>query len=197
MRVVARPATVTGPPTPAEVGFREALEAMDAPQVLEVGGRDTDGRETHHRSWAPDAGWINIDLEPGGSVDMLGDAHALPAEWSDHFDAYVAGSVWEHLQRPWIAAMEAGRVLRPGGVLYVATHQTFVLHAYPYDFFRFSKEALTTIFEDVGLRVIRCGYANRCQVVPDAQPAIWDASAFGYLNVDIFAIKPEANNAAR
>jgi 2-polyprenyl-3-methyl-5-hydroxy-6-metoxy-1,4-benzoquinol methylase len=44
------------------------------------------------------------------------------------FDALVAVAVFEHLERPWIAAKEVARVLKPGGFAYVSTHQTFPLH---------------------------------------------------------------------
>ena len=45
-----------------------------------------------------------------------------------------------------MAAVEIARALRPGGLFYVQTHQTFPIHAYPYDYWRFTKEALETLF---------------------------------------------------
>jgi hypothetical protein len=36
--------------------------------------------------------------------------------------------------------------LRIGGVLFVQTHQSFPLHGYPLDYFRFSEDALASLF---------------------------------------------------
>jgi SAM-dependent methyltransferase len=88
---------------------------------------------------------------------VTADLHVLPQDWARRFDALVAVAVFEHLERPWIAAKEVARVLKPAGWCYISTHQTFPLHGYPSDFFRFSKEALALIFCDADLHVEEVG----------------------------------------
>ena len=81
-------------------------------------------------------------------VRYVVDAHVLtrvvPAA---SFDAVVCHAVLEHVRYPWLVTREIARALRPGGVVFLSTHQTFKLHGYPFDYFRFSTRALEALFE--------------------------------------------------
>jgi SAM-dependent methyltransferase len=168
-------------------------------RVLEIGTKQSiEGRPTHlmhHFPQVPRGNNVMADVEAGQDVDVVADLHALPQEWAQSFDALVSVSVFEHLERPWIAAREIARVLKPGGFCYVSTHQTFPLHGYPSDFFRFSKEALRLIFEDAGLQVIEVGYQSRTkiwvpdEVVPLDYQETWNATFPSYMAVNLFAEK--------
>jgi SAM-dependent methyltransferase len=139
--------------------------------------------------------YVMTDIVGGADVDVVADVHHLPQHWSGRFSAAIAVAVFEHLQRPWIAARELARVLRPGGLCYIATHHTFPLHGYPEDFYRFSKEGLRLIFEDVGLIVIAVGYEHRCKIiapsaiVPPEGIEAWNESFPSYLNVHLVGRK--------
>jgi SAM-dependent methyltransferase len=150
--------------------FSRAITTARPKSVLEAGTlQASPGRSTHSRGqfpWVERKDYVGVDLFPGPDVDVVGDLHSLPAEWSDRFDCFIAGAVFEHLDRPWIAAKEVARVLRKGGLFFVSTHQTFPCHAYPNDFFRFSRDALRLIFEDAGLTVEAADYRDRCVIVP-------------------------------
>lgn len=139
-------------------------------RVLEAGTlQSVPGRSTHSMASFPhveSANYVRLDLAPGADVDVVGDLHALPQDWTGKFDAFLASAVWEHLERPWIAAHEVARVLAPGGKFLIVTHQTFPLHGYPSDYFRFSREALRLLFEDAGLIVEACDYNHRCLIAP-------------------------------
>jgi hypothetical protein len=169
------------------------------PTVLELGTRRWDPDfPTHHEVWAPPrARWVKADAMAGQDVDRVADAHDLAAAFGvtpsnvDRFgfDGYVAVSVYEHLERPWIAAQSAAAVLRPGAWLYVATHQTFPLHGYPRDYFRFSRQALEVIFSDAGFVEIETGYRYRCTIEPPAEVTRWNRApdVESWLNVEIVA----------
>lgn len=138
-----------------------------------------------------------VDIKAGDDVDIVANLHALPPEWTNRYDICIANAVFEHLERPWIAAKEIARILAPGGVCHISTHQTFPLHGYPSDFFRFSTDALALIFKDAGLEVIAVGYANRTKIIlpPELLPAhnldAWNEQFPSYALVALTAIKPE------
>lgn len=169
-------------------------------RVVEFGTKQSrPGNPTHMHgalSNVPRANYLMADIEDGEDVDVAVDIHTMPADWTDRFDAFVALAVFEHLERPWIAASEVARILAPGGIGYVQTHQTFPLHGYPSDFFRFSREALSLIFTDAGLRVLEAGYQYRADIVPPTTlvptehlPG-WNERFHSYLNVHVFVEKP-------
>ena len=86
---------------------------------------------------------------------MIADAHALSHSFApEYFDAIISLSTFEHLKYPFLAAHEILKCLKLGGRLFVQTHQTFQLHAYPSDYFRFSTEALAAMFgPQMGFRI--------------------------------------------
>lgn len=158
--------------------------------VLELGTlRWEADRPTHHKEWRPDAEWTLSDVAAGTDVDVVADAHDLVPFDDEAFDSAVAVSVWEHLRRPWTAAHALARVVRPGGSIYVATHQTFPIHGYPDDYFRFSDKALALIFEDAGFDTVGVGYSYRCHIKPPPAVTRWNPGAESWLNVDYFGIK--------
>ena len=169
--------------------------------VLEAGTkRSVKEKPTHSRAWFPNTPrekYVMIDIFEGEDVDIVADLHKLPPDWTDKFDAFVAGAVFEHLERPWIAAQEVARVLAPGGGCYITTHQTFPLHGYPSDYFRFSAEALSLIFRDAGLEIIDVSYLHRSKIVPPenilpaANIEYWNCQWPSYIIVHLFARKKQ------
>jgi len=60
------------------------------------------------------------------------------------------------------------RSLRKGGYLFIDTHQTFKLHGYPYDYYRFSREALESLFpNNFGLHIIHSFYHHETRYYGD------------------------------
>lgn len=180
----------------ADIGARFTPEM----RVLDVGTRQVvAGRSTHSMSVFPKVprrNYLLLDVEEGADVDVVGDLHRLPEEWTGRFDAVVAIAVFEHLARPWIAAHEVARVLAPGGICFVSTHQTYPLHGYPSDYFRFSKEALSLIFDDAGMIVLEAAYEHRAEIlapeplVPKAALKEWNKVWPSYCVVNLLARKP-------
>ena len=180
--------------------FENEITRAECRMVLEVGTlQAVPGRSTHSMSLFPGidpANYIKLDIIDGPDVDVVGDLHRLPEEWSGKFDCFIAHAVFEHLERPWIAANEIARVLTPGGRFFVKTHQCFPIHGYPSDFFRFSDAALRLIFEDAGLVVDACGYDYRCmiippeEIVPQSIVIDWNRQFPSYIHVGATGYKP-------
>jgi SAM-dependent methyltransferase len=170
--------------------FIQHLRDSPGARVLELGTRRVEGRPpTHRMAWAPQCSWVRVDYQAGPDVDIVADAHNLLETFSaSSFDAVLACSVFEHIQRPWVAARSIAQVLKPGGRAFVQTHQSFPLHAHPHDYWRFSTEGLRTLFEDAGLEVENAYYEYPCHIV-----GLWPLRHLrvglhkAYLNVSIIA----------
>ena len=176
---------------PIEREFRAWLSRLKGARVIELGTRRT-GNDipTVRRDWAaPDATYICTDFMPGLDVDVVADAEHLSATFEPgSIDAVIACSVFEHIRKPWLAVAEIGKVLRPGGRAFVQTHFAFPLHAYPHDYWRFSREALETLFgEDEGFVRRESFYRFPCSIISEQEPATIVERAF--LNVGIMAEK--------
>lgn len=178
-------------PNGVEIEFKEALHKIKKPKVLELGTMRSDpNNPTHHLAWLPDGSThVKSDAFDGIDVDVIADAHDLSPFKDGEFDAVIAVSVWEHLARPWIAAEAVHRVLKPNGLVYVATHQTFPLHGYPSDYFRFSTEAMKVLFGEPLFKDAVASYQFPCKIMPPAIVTRWNPAASAFLNVDCFARK--------
>jgi len=114
------------------------------------------------------ATYIKTDFESGIDVDIVADIHTCSQQLGvNKYDGIVCMSVYEHIKRPWIASQELYKILKPNGYIFLSTHQTFPLHGYPSDYFRFSTDALKLIMEDAGFKTISCYYSEPCSIIPE------------------------------
>jgi hypothetical protein len=142
--------------------FYIACKSIQTPHVLELGtSRSIAERSTLHKDWVPHASqYLGTDIAPGADVDIVADVHRLTQiTGEEKFDAIISCSTFEHLKYPHLAAHEIMKSMRVGGLLFIQTHQSFPLHAYPYDYFRFSREAMAGLFGSKnGFQVIATAY---------------------------------------
>jgi SAM-dependent methyltransferase len=171
--------------------FLARAQSMDHPRVLELGTkRSISSRSTMHSHWVPNAGeYLGTDIESGADVDIIADVHHLTEiTGEEQFDVIISCSTFEHFKYPHQAAHEVMKALRIGGLLYIQTHQTFPIHAYPHDYFRFSEEALAGLFgTSMGFRVVLTGYQFPVKIFPPR--ALGMMRIPSYLNVDMFGEK--------
>ena len=150
--------------------FRAMLAEARPGALLEVGSRARSG--IARRDWAP-PGWSysGFDIVGGSNVDVVGDAHVLSRHYkAEQFDAVMAFSALEHLLMPWKFVIELNRVLKPGAFGLFTTHQCWPIHDAPWDFWRFSDTAWTSLlnpatgFEIIAARLGEPAYvvAQRC-----------------------------------
>ncbi|KAF0218736.1 MAG: hypothetical protein FD174_2519 [Geobacteraceae bacterium] len=161
------------------------------PAVLELGTRRSiPDRSTKHNEWVQHASeFIGTDIQPGLDVDVVADGHKLSEVFGcNKFDAVISCSTFEHFKYPHLAAHELMKILKVGGILFIQTHQTFPLHAYPYDYFRFSREALAGLFgTKMGFHVISTDYEFPARIYSEREPNIKDLESF--LNVRLYGEK--------
>ncbi len=122
-----------------------AAHAPARPKLLDIGGRARSGN--NYNEHVPECDYTTFDIVADEGVHVVGDAHQLSRHFPpEHFDFVWSVSVFEHLVMPWKAVIELNRVLKPGGIAYIFSHQTIGMHDMPWDFFRFSDSAWSGLF---------------------------------------------------
>ena len=172
--------------------FIVCCQTVERPRVLELGTRRSDPtRSTRHDDWLPHASeYLGTDLAAGLDVDIVADVHRLTrVTGEEQFDAIISCSTFEHFKYPHLAAHEIMKALRVGGFLFIQSHQTFPLHAFPFDYFRFSTEAMAGLFGTrMGLRVHETGYEFKSKISsPEGGAEVGSGAA--YLNVCLLGQK--------
>jgi len=88
---------------------------------------------------------INVDMVKFTHVDLVADfAGPLPMR-SDSVDGAIAIALLEHLENPKALVIEVGRVLKPGGTLFIAVPFLYPFHAAPGDYTRWTIPGLKVL----------------------------------------------------
>ncbi len=146
--------------------FIDMMAERPGIKLLDIGGRARSGVD--RTALFPGADCTVLDVLPGDNVDVVGDAHQMAALFPPgSFDAMFSSSVFEHLLMPWVVAAAMGKVLKPGGVAFIATHQTIGMHDQPWDFWRFSDTAWDGLFNHLtGFKILKRALENPQYIVP-------------------------------
>ena len=107
--------------------------------IVEIGSLDVNGSI---KQYAPvDSKYIGLDFTEGKSVDIvLKDAYHYPLP-DNYADVVVISSCFEHSQFFWLSFMEALRILKPNGVMYVNAPSNGLYHTCPTNNWRFYPDA--------------------------------------------------------
>jgi SAM-dependent methyltransferase len=121
--------------------------------VLQIGSRAqvVDRQENRWRSLLHDRPFTGLDIEPGDNVDVVADIcgpfDALEAALGGgRFGFVICSHVLEHTRRPWIAADNITRLIRPGGHCFLAVPWVQAYHGFPRDYWRMSFHGLAELF---------------------------------------------------
>lgn len=136
-------------------------------RALVVGSRVFSEREDRRQRYA-DA--VGVDQQAGEGVDQVLDLEAPLPEGLGQFAHIDCLSVLEHSRRPWLLAANLERLLLPGGTLFLTAPFVWRVHAYPSDFWRFSKEGIRALFP--GIAWHHMVYAHESLKHNDMVPAI-------------------------
>jgi len=116
--------------------FHDAyLERLGEVSIVEIGSQDVNGGirgvlGARNR-------YTGVDFVAAAGVDVvLEDPYQLPFP-DDHVDVVVSSSCFEHAEFFWLSFLEAIRILRPGGLLYLNAPSNGPVHGYPVDCWRF------------------------------------------------------------
>lgn len=107
--------------------------------VIEIGSQNVNGSL---REVCPDwVKYIGLDFAMGNGVDIiLTDPYQLPLA-DESADMVVSSSCFEHSQFFWLVILEAFRILKPHGVMYLNVPSNGIFHQYPVDCWRFFPDA--------------------------------------------------------
>lgn len=109
-------------------------------KVLFIGGL----RKTDKRFFG---GYETVVLDITPDYDVVGDGHQLPFLDSS-FDGVVLQAVLEHVPHPDLVVIEAQRVLKKGGVIYVSVPFVQTYHYGPLDYQRYTITGIETLLSD-------------------------------------------------
>ena len=152
------------------------------PKMLDIGGRARSGYR-HSKSFKQCDVTI-VDIIGDESVDVVTDVHRMSDDLGfERFDFAICISVFEHLVMPWKAAVEINKVLKPGGLLMIQTHQTVGLHDLPWDYYRFSDQSWKGLFNNrTGFSIEKTLMSSFQHIVPfhyyAVQPGFENAGGF-------------------
>jgi hypothetical protein len=169
---IAQPAELVlrdDPSTALFERFVGEVQSLATGRVLEIGSRARSGT-TYRQILPPQLGYTGLDIVEGPNVDIVGDAHDLAAVLPEaSFSLVFSIAVFEHLAMPWKAALSINRVLAPGGLVFIGTHQTFPVHEAPWDFWRFSDRAWHSLFNRAtGFEIVATAMGQPADIVPHA-----------------------------
>jgi SAM-dependent methyltransferase len=123
-----------------------AQSGVSGGRILEIGGR-----ANPYDAWFPGFEYTMLDLTETAPGVIRADITDCPEIKSESFDAVISVDVFEHIKRPWRAAPEIVRILRPGGFTYHSTLFSWRYHPCPVDYWRYTPEALKFLFDDLRL----------------------------------------------
>jgi SAM-dependent methyltransferase len=153
--------------------FGTYVNQVSNPIITEIGSQiGGNGREFNIRSLAPPGSkYIGIDLEKMPGVDIiLEDPYKFPIE-DNSVDFIVSSSCFEHIEFFWLTFLEAIRILKPTGVLYINAPSIGAFHRYPMDYWRFFPDSAHSL-SNWGIRNgYNCGVLE--QYTSDKENDIW------------------------
>jgi SAM-dependent methyltransferase len=113
--------------------------------VAEIGGSKNGLRKD-----LPEWDFRYLSLFPSDDPDMLvADITSCPQIPDESFDAVLSLSCFEHIERPWRAAEEITRILKPGGISYHVAPFSYFYHLAPIDHWRYTPDAFAAMFRDL------------------------------------------------
>jgi len=158
-------------------------------KILELGTKRSDPKiPTNRKNFfkgIKNIEYIMTDYQGGIDVDVVCDLHKINETFKhEEFDLILSFSTFEHLKYPQLVSHNLMKILKVGGRILISTHQTFPLHGYKYDYYRFSREAIKSIFsKKMNFITITSYFTDSCVIIPHNNMNIWNHLAESYLNV--------------
>jgi SAM-dependent methyltransferase len=124
-------------------------------RIADVGSYDVNGTLREHLN--PEWDYTGIDIADGPNVDVVVPAHGwqIPAA---SFDVVISSQCLEHVPAPWLWIRDVARILKPNGLLYVCSPNTWHYHEYPVDCWRPWPDGLRALFDFGDIETLEAYY---------------------------------------
>lgn len=99
--------------------------------------------------------YVTYDMVPGPNINIVGDILNLDLP-DNSFDTVISTQVLEHVSKPWVMIGQINRILTDQGICILSAPFLIPFHADPHDYFRYTKEGMTSLFKDQGFEIIEC-----------------------------------------
>lgn len=134
----------------ASYAFVESQLALNAgAAVLDVGSYDVNG-SLRQLIEARGGGYTGIDTRAGPNVDVVTESPYRYPFFDNTFDVVIAANMLHNVEKPWRLIPELARILRPKGMLIVATVYQWGRNSHPIDYFRYMDSGLRSLFDESG-----------------------------------------------
>jgi SAM-dependent methyltransferase len=119
----------------AKLFFDAYVQPLGHVSIVEIGSQNVNG--SIRPSFGADVSYIGVDFADAAGVDVvLSDPYSLPFQ-DNEIDIVVSSSCFEHSEFFWLTFLEAARIVRPGGLIYLNAPSNGPVHGYPVDCWRF------------------------------------------------------------
>lgn len=109
--------------------------------------------------------YFGMDLAPAVDERVLSGDACDPRyvekhpEFRESFDVIYSNNVFEHFERPWVAAGNLAQLLKPGGLAITVVPFAQRYHESPGDYFRYTHKGIESLFSSAGeYEVLEGGY---------------------------------------
>jgi SAM-dependent methyltransferase len=122
----------------AKLFFATYVRPLGEVTVVEIGSQNVNGTI---RDEFVGVKYIGLDFADARGVDIvLQDPYCFPLD-DNSVDVVVSSSCFEHSEFFWLTFLEAVRIVRPGGLIYLNAPSNGPVHGYPVDCWRFYPDA--------------------------------------------------------
>jgi SAM-dependent methyltransferase len=118
-----------------------------AMQVLDVGSMVAKPEHVSFRRICalPGMTYTGLDVAPGPNVDVVAtDPYVFPIA-AETYDLVISGSVFEHIEFPWLTMLEVARVMKPGAFAVIIAPSSGPEHRYPTDCWRYYPDGMRAL----------------------------------------------------
>jgi SAM-dependent methyltransferase len=126
---------------------------------------DNDFYRANHKRFQAKYNYFGMDLAPTSDKRVLSGDACDPGyverhpEFRGKFDVIYSNNVFEHFDRPWIAASNLTQLLMPGGIIITVVPFSQRYHESPNDYFRYTHKGVEALFATAGeFEVLESGY---------------------------------------